>query len=114
MFYVLQRGNVLLRSNWGVKENIALVLKLLITQDTVKGALKETLEIIRKSEAALLSQGGLCHPAPQVFLAVSALMLIPQSPPPALKSGPALHIPIYQRKKTNPNTGKQERRQKER
>lgn len=109
-FYVLQRGNVLFRKNWGVKENITVVLKLLITQ---KGALKKTLKIIRKSEAALLSQDGLCHPTPQVFLAVSDLMLIPQGPPPTLKSGPALHIPVYQRKKTNPNTRKLEWQQKE-
>lgn len=91
-----------------------MVLKLLITQYLVKGALKEIPKIIRKSEAASLSQDGLCHPTPQVFLAVSDLMLIPQSPPSALKSGRALNIPVYQSKKTNPSTGKQERRQKER
>lgn len=30
--YVLQRGDVLFRRNWGVKENITVLLKLLITQ----------------------------------------------------------------------------------
>lgn len=54
----------------------------------------------------MLSQDGLCHPTPQVFLAVSHLMLIP------LKSGPAWHIPGHQRKKPNPDSRKQERQQK--